>query len=78
VFRCELCSAVSPAGAPARRVAVRTRPRTYPYRARANRIVRADANGKVKVHWIDDPGGTGREVVREVITCAACAARRAG
>jgi hypothetical protein len=26
--------------------------------------------------WIDDPGGTGLEIVREVLACASCAAER--
>jgi hypothetical protein len=51
------------------------RPKTYPHRPKANRVARLDANGKVKVIWLDDPGGTGREVVREATACAACAAK---
>ena len=78
VFRCQLCSQVSPAGTPSVRVVVETRLKSYPDRPRANRIVRPDANGKPKVFIIDDPGGVGREVVREVIACRECAARVGG
>jgi hypothetical protein len=34
-----------------------------------------DAKGKRKVVYLDDPGGTGREIAREKILCAACADR---
>ena len=75
VFRCEFCSRVSPVGTPARRVVVTARPRLYANRPSANRIVRLDAKGKRKVHYIDDPGGSGHEATREAIACASCAAR---
>jgi hypothetical protein len=52
-------------------VALETRPRQYPRRAKANLIRK---NGK-KEHT-DDPGGTGLEIVREVRACPACAAAR--
>jgi hypothetical protein len=57
------------------RVAVATRCKSYRYRPAANRVVRPDANGKPKVKYIDDPGGVGREVVREVVACSECAGR---
>lgn len=75
VFRCPLCSRLSPAGTPAVRVPLETRPRTYRSRPNANRVVRLDAKGKRKVIHLDDPGGVGREAVREVIACPDCAAR---
>lgn len=75
VFRCPFCSRVSPAGTPAARVALETRPRTYRFRPNANRLVRRDSKGKRKVIHLDDPGGLGREAVREVVACPDCAAR---
>jgi hypothetical protein len=65
---------VSPAGTPSVRVVVATREKSYRFRSGANRIVRPDKNGKPKEKFIDDPGGVGREAVREVISCLACAA----
>jgi len=73
VFRCQICSQVSPAGTPSVRVVVETRLKSYRYRSRANRIVRPDKNGKPKEYFIDDPGGVGREAVREVVACPGCA-----
>ena len=66
---------MAPAGTPAARVVVETRPRTYRYRPHANRLVRPDKKGKRKVIYVDDPGGTGREAGRAVIACPDCAAR---
>lgn len=63
-----------PAGTPSVRVVVATREKSYRFRPAANRIVRPDKNGKPKEIFIDDPGGVGREAVREVIACPACAA----
>jgi hypothetical protein len=74
VFRCQLCHQVVPPRTPARRVALQTRARKYPYRPRANRIVRLTENGKWKEIFIDDPGGAGREVAVERALCPRCAA----
>jgi hypothetical protein len=68
---------VSPAGTPSVRVVVATREKSYRFRSGANRVVRPDKNGKPKEKFIDDPGGHGREAVREVIACRECAARLA-
>jgi len=66
---------VVPPGTPAQRVVVQTRPKQYQYRAKANRVVRLIESGKKKVVYIDDPGGVGREIVREITVCPACAAQ---
>ncbi len=75
VYRCQVCSRVVPARTPATRLVTEARDRTYAFRPSANRVVRLDASGKQKVFWIDDPGGVGREAVREVIACPDCAGR---
>jgi hypothetical protein len=49
--------------------------KTYPYRAEANRVVRISENGKPKVQFVHDPGGVGREIVRERVVCPSCAQR---
>jgi hypothetical protein len=78
LFRCQLCGCSAPAGARPERIAVETRPREYPFRREANRpvkhhgrLVRGD-DGRVRRP--DDPGGSGEEIVREVLACPACAA----
>ena len=59
-----------------------TREREYPFRPKANRFKRpprlGDPEGrKGRIRYRDDPGGSGREIVREVLVCAACAAEAA-
>jgi hypothetical protein len=73
VFRCQLCGKVVPPRTSVQRVVVQTRARKYPVRLRANRFIRLSENGKRKVTFVDDTGGVGCEVVREVVACPACA-----
>jgi len=54
---------------------VKRRRKEYPYRGRANTFVRTNEAGKRKEYHTDDPGGSGQEVVQEVIVCPDCAAR---
>ena len=78
MFRCQVCSRCVPRGTPAHRLVLETRPRDYRYRRAANVVIFLDARGKRKKKLIDDPGGTGREIVREAIVCPECAARLNG
>jgi hypothetical protein len=55
---------------------LKRRSKEYPYRSRANVVVRQRATDKKpKKEYLDDPGGDGQEIVQEVIVCPACAAR---
>jgi hypothetical protein len=78
VFRCQLCNKVVPPRTAAQRVVVETRARKYPSRLRANCVIRLSEKGKRKETFIDDPGGVGREVVRELVVCPACASGHNG
>jgi hypothetical protein len=49
-------------------VVVETRPAVYPVRGEAYEFRR---DGRLK--RADDPGGVGREIVREIVACDACA-----
>jgi hypothetical protein len=69
---------VVPPRTPAQRVVVQTRVKKYPFRPKANRVVRLSENGKPKVTFVDDPGGVGREVAYELVVCPACASGRNG
>lgn len=71
MYRCEICHEVVPAKTKAQRVVVETRPRVYPFRKEANRRVWK----KSKWEKTDNEGGTGFEIVREVIACPSCAER---
>ena len=68
MYRCHLCQVVVPARVAARRVVLQRRIRQYPVRPKAFRKIK---HGKVE--YVDDPGGIGWEIVREVLVCAACA-----
>jgi len=58
-----------PAKTPATRVTVETRYRQYPKRPKAHPVKR-----KGKIEMVDDPGGEGYEIAREVLACPTCAA----
>jgi hypothetical protein len=70
MYKCEICHKVIPANVKSYRIPVETRPKAYPVRKDANRIIREG-----KVSYTDDPGGIGYEVVREVTACPTCAAQ---
>jgi hypothetical protein len=68
MFKCESCQRVIGPQVSATRVVIETRPVTYPFREKAHRI---KIEGKPKM--IDDPGGVGQEIVREILVCPDCA-----
>jgi len=69
---------VVPPRTAAQRVVLRTRSKLYPYRPRANRLVRLAENGKPKVYFFDDPGGSGEEVAQERLARPSCACAQNG
>jgi hypothetical protein len=71
MYRCELCKEVVAPNVPSHRVTIETREVRYPYRAGANR----PAPQAKKHEKRDDPGGSGREIVREVMACPRCAGK---
>ena len=76
MFRCQLCQCIVSPRTPPQRLIVKKRRKKYPYRSRANVIVRQSApDKKPKKVYLDDPGGEGQEIVQEVIVCPECAAR---
>jgi hypothetical protein len=76
MFRCQLCGELVPPRTSAQRIVVSTRVKKFPFRSQANRIVRLNEKGKRKVTFVDDPGGLGSEIVRELMVCPACACAR--
>lgn len=49
------------------REVVETRVKSYPVREDANRVMK-----RGKRVWVDDAGGEGREIVRELSVCLRC------
>jgi hypothetical protein len=70
MYKCQVCQQIASPNTKAQRLTLETRVRVYPFRRAVNRLA------YVKKEWIhpDDKGGTGREIVREVIACPQCAA----
>lgn len=69
MYRCDRCGEVSPPRTPSLRKVVVTRAKSYPFRSKVNRT-----RIKGKVRLCDDPGGRGREIVREITVCPDCTA----
>jgi hypothetical protein len=70
MYVCEVCGSVIVPGTPQTKIVVETRPVEYPVREKVHFRPGADG-GKGK--WIDDPGGSGIEIVRELRVCPSCA-----
>ena len=75
MFVCSICGRAQAPRVKSHRVVVETRPRVYPFRLKANRLPRIDSRGRRRVLERDDPGGRGREIVREAVACPGCAAQ---
>jgi hypothetical protein len=76
MFRCQLCQCVVPPRTPCQHLILKNRSKKYPYRSRANVVAVNEPHKKPKKEYRDDPGGQGQEIVKEVIVCPACAARK--
>lgn len=61
-FVCGICHQPQPAHSKPKRVVTKTRARNYPARVYF-----------IGGNKVEDPGGQGTEIVREVETCGACA-----
>jgi len=73
MFRCDFCGIVVPPRTRCQRIVVETRPKVYPFRDKAFRVVEWSKGGRHET-WKDDPGGRGYETVREGKACPSCAA----
>lgn len=77
MFRCQSCETVVPAGTRAQRVVVQTRQKTYEPRGDRPGSDRGSRfrGRRVKKKRVFDQGGTGTEIVRELLVCPTCAER---
>jgi hypothetical protein len=74
MFRCQLCQRLVPPRTPCHRLVLTSRYAAYPYRFRANVVIRRRLKDKkLRKQHRDDPGGGGQEIVREVTACPDCA-----
>ncbi len=73
MYRCQLCLRGVGPGIRVHRAILETRQKKYPFRPKANRVIRMSENGRPKEYLVDDPGGVGEEIVRECLACPTCA-----
>jgi hypothetical protein len=72
MFVCEVCGSVAPPRTRSHRIVVETRATVHPPRSDAHwHPPRAGGKGK----WVDDPGGRGTQIVRELRACESCATK---
>jgi len=72
LFRCDVCDCVvAPNTSPI--TIAETRAITHP---RRSKIYWHPPKDGEKGKWVDDPGGPGTQIVRELRACASCAATR--
>lgn len=72
MYRCSQCHDVVGPRQPQRLVVVATRAKRYPPRENAFEVFKSVKRRHVQV---DDPGGVGREIVREAALCGDCLKR---
>jgi hypothetical protein len=76
MYRCHFCKAVVREGVSAHRVVLETRRAEYPRRKEVRTIKKGRKNDRKKGRVQGDPGGRGKEIVREVLACRSCAFAR--
>lgn len=73
MYRCQTCNRVVPPRTPAHRLVAESRRAAYPFRPEVHRVVYYTLDGKKKVKFINDKGGFGVEVAKEMVVCPHCA-----
>jgi len=80
MFICGLCFIYTQPREKATRVVTETREKIYPFRKNANTFMKSEfldgQRVRGKEEKSDDPGGTGVEIVKEVLACQTCAKAR--
>lgn len=76
MYRCELCQKVVKPKTPCHHVTLEKRMFDHPYRPKVNKVYFIE-EGKRKKEWMDDPGGRGYQITREVKACPECAVKKA-
>lgn len=73
MFKCQVCERGVDPGVASAKLTVERRPRTYPLRWNVNPAPKGFRRVEGQLACVDDPGGQGREIVREVVACRSCA-----
>jgi len=75
MYRCQVCGKILPARTTSFQITVKTRCKSYPFRSKANGFKQIKAGSLTQTsRWEsrNDPGGQGREIVKETRVCPAC------
>jgi hypothetical protein len=70
MYKCEFCNLLIQRNISSFRVIVEARRKIYPFRKEV--IWGPDDKHPWKYKWNDDPGGSGYEIVKEMIACPDC------
>jgi hypothetical protein len=70
MFKCDLCGKITSAGEPCTKVVLETKNVVHVHRRNVFKIF---DEGERKRIWIDDPGGQGVQIAKEVNACQSCA-----
>jgi len=80
MYRCQVCGRVAGPHVPSVRLVVETRAAVHRFRKNVHKVVKIGPDGRrkkvKKKDWLDDPGGKGREIAKEVTACPDCASNR--
>ena len=78
MYICQLCGVQVPSGVHERKLVLETRVRSYPRREKVHTFSSHEECRAKRKHRkrVDDPGGVGREIVRELRVCPAYVARQ--
>jgi hypothetical protein len=71
MFRCSFCNKSVPPRTPCKKSLV-TKLHQHLFRSKVQKQWTIDKNGKKKLDWKDDPGGTGTQIVAEYSVCPEC------
>jgi len=72
MYRCQICSEVSPPGARAHYVTLEERAKSYAQRSHSQPPGARKDRAK-RDRWRADHGGNGSEIIRQVVACKTCA-----
>lgn len=73
MFYCQNCSVLVASGVKSSRFVCESKIVKHPYRSKANLVIRFNEMGKRIEFLVDDPGGTGSQITREMRVCLECA-----
>jgi len=72
MFICHFCKKVSKPQIACKKIVTKSYMHQHPFRAKVQKKLGYDKNGRLKIDWIDDKGGRGVMIAQEVNSCTDC------